>query len=125
MGAPEPIAVVDAVDHQARFEDGRVRDHRVVLGIGVLLDVEVLLNLPVGIGEKGPLSTHGRAELLKGVVVIGGNRCYLSVRNSDLRVESGEFQMLLVLLRAVVTAGKCEDQRVSARSSLSLRGVFV
>jgi hypothetical protein len=41
---PEPIAVVDAVDHETGLEHERVRDHRVVLGVGVLLDVEVLLD---------------------------------------------------------------------------------
>src|SRR5215217_1073863 len=40
---PEPVAVVDAVDDQPGLEHQRVRDHRVVLGVGVLLDVEVLL----------------------------------------------------------------------------------
>src|SRR4051812_13089038 len=35
---PEPVAVVDAVDHKSRLEHERVRDHRVVLGVGVLLD---------------------------------------------------------------------------------------
>ena len=45
--APEPVAVVDAVDDKARLEHERVRDHRIVLGIGVLLDVEVLLDRPL------------------------------------------------------------------------------
>ena len=50
--SPEPVAVVDAVDHQSRLEHERVRDHRVVLGVGVLLDVEVLLDRPVR-GRRG------------------------------------------------------------------------
>src|SRR5262245_1387048 len=41
--APEPVAVVDAVDDQAGLEHEGVRDHRVVLGVGVLLDVEIPL----------------------------------------------------------------------------------
>ena len=44
---PEPVAVIDAVDHEARLEHERVRDHRIVLGVGVLLDVEIFLNLSV------------------------------------------------------------------------------
>jgi hypothetical protein len=40
------------VDDQPRLEHERVRDHRVVLGVGVLLDVEVLLDHPLGIGEE-------------------------------------------------------------------------
>src|SRR5207249_12117347 len=46
--APEPIAVVDAVDDEPGLEHDRVRDHRVVLGVGVLLDVEALLDDAAG-----------------------------------------------------------------------------
>src|ERR1700740_2339123 len=53
--APEPIAVVDAVDHEARLEHERMRDHRIMLGVGVLLNVEVLLNGSVGVRKEGPL----------------------------------------------------------------------
>src|SRR5580704_14952735 len=42
--SPEPVAVIDAVDHKARLEHERMRDHRIVLGVGVLLDVEILLH---------------------------------------------------------------------------------
>src|SRR5262245_34388010 len=45
--APEPVAVVDAVDHEPGLEHERVRDHRIVLRVGVLLNVEVLLNRPL------------------------------------------------------------------------------
>src|SRR5271156_91724 len=47
--APEPVAVIDAVNHEARLEYECVRDHRIVLGVGVLLDVEILLNGSVGV----------------------------------------------------------------------------
>src|SRR5829696_9972368 len=53
--APEPVAVVDAVDHKPRLEHERVRDHRVVVGVGVLLDVEVLLDDALRVGEERPL----------------------------------------------------------------------
>ena len=68
----------------------RVRNHRIVLGVGVLLDVEVLLNLPVRVGEECPLRANRRSELLKRVVVVGGNCRDLRVCHSDLRVERGE-----------------------------------
>src|SRR5262245_10571599 len=42
--APEPVAVVDAVDDEPRLEHERVRDHRVVFRVGILLDVEILLD---------------------------------------------------------------------------------
>jgi len=55
--APKPVAVVDAVDHQAWLEHQRVRNHRIVFGVGILLDVEVLLNLSLRVGEEGPLGS--------------------------------------------------------------------
>ena len=39
--APVPVAVVNAVNDEPGLEHERVRHHRVVVGIGVLLDVEI------------------------------------------------------------------------------------
>src|SRR5437879_5988694 len=47
--APEPIAVVDTVDDESRLEHKSMRDHRVVVRVGVLLDFEVLLHLSYGV----------------------------------------------------------------------------
>ena len=54
---PEPVAVIDAVNHEARLEHERMRDHRMVLGVSVLLDVEILLNRSVGVRKKCPLGS--------------------------------------------------------------------
>jgi hypothetical protein len=43
------------------------------------------------------------------MVIVGSDRGDLSVGHCDLRVERGEFQMLLVLLWAVVAARKRKD----------------
>ena len=99
---------------EPRLEHERVRDHRVVLGVGVLLDVEVPLDRALGVGEERPLGADRRAELLDRVMVVGRDRGDLGVGHGDLRVERGELQMLLVLLRAVVAAREREDQRVVA-----------
>ena len=111
---PEPVAVVDAVDDEPRLEHERVRDHRVVLGVGVLLDVEVLLDRPSGVGEEGPLGADRRAELLQRVVLVGRDRDDLRVGHGDLRLERRQLEVLLVLLRAVVAAREREDQRIVA-----------
>src|SRR5579884_1882083 len=55
---PKPVAVIDAVDDEARIEHERMRDHRIVLGVGVLLDVEILLNRSVRVRKEGPLRAH-------------------------------------------------------------------
>src|SRR4051794_33616316 len=110
--APEPVAVVDAVDHQPGLEHQRVRDHRVVVGVGVLLDVQVLLDDAARVGQEGPLGADRRAELLEGVVHVGRDGRDLGVAHRDLRVERRELLVLLVLLRAVVPPREREDHRV-------------
>ena len=52
----KPVAVVDLEYNETRFEDDDMRDHRIVLGVRVLGDVEILLNLTPRIGQKGPMS---------------------------------------------------------------------
>src|SRR5271154_4305441 len=96
--APEPIAVIDAVDDESRLEHECMRNHRIMLRVGILRDVEVLLNRSVGVGEEGPLGAHRRTELLESMVVVGGDRDNLGVCYSDLRIKRCEVQMLLVFL---------------------------
>src|ERR1700758_2228248 len=48
------------------------------------------------------------------MVIVGGDRGDLSVSHRDLGIKRGEFQMLLVFLRAVVAAREREDQRIVA-----------
>ena len=48
--AKEPVAVVDPEHHETRFKDDDMRDHGIVLGVPVLGDVEILLNLASRIG---------------------------------------------------------------------------
>ena len=78
----------------------------------VFLDVEVLLDGALRVGEEGPLGADGRTELLDRVVVVGRDRSDLGIGDPDLRVERGE--LLLVLFRAVVAAREREDQWVVA-----------
>jgi len=103
-----------------------VRDHRIVFGVGVFLNVEVLLNTPVRIGEERPLCADRGTEFLKRMVIVGSDRGDLRVCDRDLRVESCELQMLLVFFGAVVTArARVSISGSSPCSSLSLRAVFV
>src|SRR5258705_219588 len=48
--AKKQVAVVDLEYNQPRFEDDDIRDHRIVLAVRVLGDVEILLNLAPRIG---------------------------------------------------------------------------
>src|SRR5215217_8717629 len=108
--SPEPIAVVDLVDDESRLEHEGVRDHRVVLGVGVLMEVEVLLDHPSRVLEERPLGADGGAELLERVMVVGCDRGDLGVGDGDLRIVRGELEVLLVLLGAVVAARERQDE---------------
>jgi hypothetical protein len=48
--AKKPIAVVDLENDETGFEDDYMRDHRIVLGVRVLGDVQILLNFSARIG---------------------------------------------------------------------------
>ena len=48
--AKKPVPIIDLEYNEARFEDDDMRDHRIVIGVRVLGDVEVLLNLASRIG---------------------------------------------------------------------------
>jgi hypothetical protein len=48
------------------------------------------------------------------MVIVGSDCGDLRIRNRDPRVERGEFQMLLVLLRAIVAARERKDERIVA-----------
>ena len=111
---PEPIAVIDAVNDESRFEHQSVRNHRIMFGVGVLRDIEILLNYSAGVGEERPLRADRCSELLDCVVVIGGDGHYLGVSDSDLGIKGSKIQMLLVLFRAVMAARERQYERVIA-----------
>ena len=88
---------------------GSNRGHRIIL-----LDIQVLLDGPAGIRQERPLRAHRRAELLKRVMIVGGDGGHLGVGHRDLRIVSRQLEVLLVLFRAVVATSQGEDQRIAA-----------
>jgi hypothetical protein len=81
-----------------------VRDHRVVLGIDVLLDLEILLDDPLRVGEERPLGADRISELLERVMRVSRDRRDLRVGDRDLRIVRRELEVLLMLLWAEVAA---------------------
>ena len=63
--AEVPIAHVNPVNDQPRFEDDRVRDHRVVERVRVFGDVEVFLDLPARVGEERPVGADAAAVFVR------------------------------------------------------------
>src|ERR687892_2157974 len=116
--APVPIAVVHPEDPQARLQDQGERDHRVVVGIGVLLDVEVLLDLPAWVGEERPLRPERVAELVGLHEVVGGDGDDPGVPHPELGIEIDVVPKLAAVLGAEVAPGKHQDHGIA---SLELR----
>src|ERR1700738_2729270 len=72
--AKKPVAVVELEYNETRFEDDDMRNHRIVLRVRVLGDVEILLNLASRIGQKGPMSADAGAVLIGRKHVVGTDR---------------------------------------------------
>src|SRR5262249_33423553 len=80
----EPVAHIDLVNHQAWLEDDRVWNHWIVIGIGVLGNIEILLNDAPRIGKKRPMRTDSTAKLISLSNVIGADRHQLAI--ADFRL---------------------------------------
>src|SRR5579872_5281908 len=53
--APEPVAVIDAVDEQTGFQDKGMRDHGIMMRVGIFLDLQILLHFAPRVRKKCPL----------------------------------------------------------------------
>src|SRR5437879_12380090 len=62
--ANKPVAVVDFEYDETRLDDDDMRDHRIVLGIRILGDTDLLLNVVYMIGLRGPMSHDSVAVLV-------------------------------------------------------------
>src|SRR4051812_37017918 len=112
---PEPVANVDLLDLQARREDHRVRDAGVgMVRVGVLVDVEGLLDFEVDVGEEGPVRAGGDAHLERVVQVVGEHGDDFGEGHRTPPVELDHLLLLLALARAVLAAAEHEDQAVVA-----------
>ena len=112
--SPEPVAVVDRVHLEPRLEHQRVRDHRIVVGIGVLLDVEVLLHDATRVREEQPLCTQGVPPFVRLQEVRRRDGDDAGVRHRALRMHLDHQLVLLEVLGTVVPAREDEDHRIPA-----------
>jgi len=84
------------------------------MGVGVLLDVQVLLDVAARVGQERPLRAHLVAELVRLQDVVRGDGDDLGIGDLDLRVVPGQLQVLLVILRAEGATREDQDHRVDA-----------
>src|SRR5437016_12144312 len=64
--AKKPVAVVDLEYYETRFEDDDMRDHRLVVGVRFLDDVEILLILASRIRDRDPMTGGADPVLVPG-----------------------------------------------------------
>src|SRR5712692_7246329 len=110
--AEEPVAHVDLVDAQARLEHERVRDHRVVVRVGVLGDVEVLLHLATWIGKEGPVRADAGAELVRLGQAVSADGHQPAVPDLHLAMKLQEPFHLQPVLGTEAAAAEYQHQRV-------------
>src|ERR1700730_11369615 len=99
--AKKPVAIIDLEYHETRFEDDDMRDHGIVIGVRILGDVEILLNLSSRIGQKGPMSADAGAVLIRRKHVVGTDRDYAGVTDFHLVVKLDQALRLADILRTV------------------------
>src|SRR5207249_12236034 len=111
---PEPVAVVDFVDHQPRLKHQRVRNHRVVMWVRILLYLKVLLYFSSTVREKRPLRPNGIAKFVRLQDIVGRDGDNLRISDSYLMVEICQGKMLLVIFGAIMPTRKYENHGVVA-----------
>ena len=102
------------MDHESGLEHERVRDHRVVLRVGVLLDVEVLLDGASRVRQERPLCAHRQRNSCNvwcsSVAIVTIWVYATAIFDWNAR----QIAVLLVLLRAVMATREREDHRIAA-----------
>src|SRR6266853_323773 len=110
--AEKPVAVINFEYNQTRFEDDDVWDHRIVLGVRILGDVEVLLNLACRIGQKGPMGSSAAAIVIRRKQVVGTYSDEAGVTDLHLAVKFDQTLGLSLVPRAESSAAKHQDHGI-------------
>src|SRR5215213_469188 len=105
----EPVAHVDLINDQARFEDNRVGDHGIVERISVLGDVEIFLDFTSRVGEERPVGTDSGAIFIRLSDVVGANRDQPAIADLNLTMKLNKPFMLPAVLGAVPSAAEDEN----------------
>jgi hypothetical protein len=95
-----------------------VRDHRIVLRVGVFRDVEIFLQLAPGVREKRPVGADAGAELVRFEQIVGRDGDETAVPHLHLAMELQQPFMLSPLFWAEPSAREHQHQRIA---SLQLR----
>ena len=89
-----------------------VRNHRIVVGIGILGDVEILLDDAPRIGKKRPVCPDPRAKLVSLSDIVGANRDEATVANFHLAMQLKKAFMLSPVLWTKGAPAQNENRRV-------------
>ena len=85
--AKEPVAHVKLIYNEARLEDDGMRDHRIVVRIGVFDDVEVFLNDAPWIGQKRPVGADAAPKFIRLSDIVGADCDQPAITNLQLRMK--------------------------------------
>jgi hypothetical protein len=112
--AEEPVAIVDFVDDETGLENDDVGDHGIVKRIGVLGDVEILLDGAAGVGEKRPVGVDAGAIFIRLGDIVGAYGHETAIGDFEFAMELDEEFGLAAVLGAETSAAEDEDHGVRA-----------
>src|SRR3982751_791816 len=108
----EPIAHVNFVNDEAWFEHNRVRNHRVVLRIGVLGYIEFPLNDAARIRQKWPMRTDPSPEFISISDIVCADCHQAAVTDFHFTMQLKQSFMLSAIFRAISAAAENHDHWV-------------
>src|SRR5439155_22401676 len=112
--APEPVAVVGAVDAEVGKEREGSRDVRVVDAVGGLEELQLRLVAPVRIGEERPARAKPGPERRLDLGRVDADRDHPCVRDLDLVLKRDKPPEERLLLRAPPAAVEVEADWIAA-----------
>jgi hypothetical protein len=102
------------VDDEARLQHQRMRDHHVMLGVGIFRDVEIVLNLPFLVEKKGPVRAKLLTHVVRRVPVVGGDGDKAREADDKLGMKADQLAVMMPILGAEGAARQHEHHRVVA-----------
>jgi hypothetical protein len=119
--AEEPVAHVNLIYDEAGLEDDRVWDHRIVAGVCVLRDIEILLNDAPRIGQERPVSADSAAKFIGLSDIVGADRDQSAISNFHLTMELNETFVLAPIFGTEAPAAENDNHWILSLQFGSLR----
>jgi hypothetical protein len=100
------------VNDKTGLKHDHVRDHGIVSGVGVLGDVEILLDHPARVGQERPVGADSAAIFIGFSDIVGADRHQPAIADLELAMEFDKPFRLPAVFRTVAAAAEDENHRM-------------